>query len=122
MKVMGLGQKNLAQVGSGQPSMVWVGVWKISLKNPNFSIFSLSEQKKVYRVRSKSTSIKDRSTSYLLQVKSMLRSVRVKAHLYLGMTLFDLLTGCLWLEEELIIFKLKCYTLIQFPTLLSCLQ
>jgi len=122
MKVMGLGQKNLAQVGSGQPSMVWVGVWKISLKNLNFSIFSLSEQKKVYQVRSKSTSIKDRSTSYLLQVKSMLRSVRVKAHLYLGMTLFDLLTGCLWLEEELIILKLKCYTLIQIPTLLSCLQ
>jgi len=33
------GQFFVALVGSGQPFLVWVWVWKISPKNPNFSIF-----------------------------------------------------------------------------------
>jgi len=48
-------------------SLVWV--WKISPKNMNF--FSLC-QKKSPRVGSRSTRVKEGSTSYLLWVKSML--------------------------------------------------
>jgi len=36
---MGLGQKFLTWVRSGQPSLVWVCVWKISLKNSKLSNF-----------------------------------------------------------------------------------
>jgi len=40
---MGPGQKILIRVVSGQPFLAWV--WKISHKNPNFSIFSLRFKK-----------------------------------------------------------------------------
>jgi len=59
--------------GSGQPFMIWVWIWKISLKTSNFSIFSL-RIKKSHWVGSKSTWVKGRSVSYLLQVKSKLWS------------------------------------------------
>jgi len=78
--VMGAGQKFLtwdrsiffALVGMGQPSLVWIWVWKISDKNPKFFSFSPSDPKKYLWGMSKSTSIKDGSVSYLLRVKSML--------------------------------------------------
>jgi len=44
------------------------------LKIPNFSIFSLPVKNKSHRVGSKSTQVKDSSTTYLLRVRSMLRS------------------------------------------------
>jgi len=56
-------------VGSGQPSLVWVWVWKISLKIPNFLIFFISGQKNLFGFRSKSSWVKDGSVSYLLRVK-----------------------------------------------------
>jgi len=62
---MGPGPKFLIRVGSGQPSMVWV--WKISPKNGKYFNFFL-------RVGSKSTWVEGGSASYLLQVKSKLRS------------------------------------------------
>jgi len=79
--VMGLGQKILtwvgsnfvAQVGSGQPSLVWVWIW-----NQNFSIFCPSGQKNV--IGSKSTRVKAGSVSYLLRIKSMFGSGQ--GHLY----------------------------------------
>jgi len=42
---MGLDQNLLTQVGSCQPSMVWV--WKISLKNVKIFIFFPLGQKKI---------------------------------------------------------------------------
>jgi len=78
-----LGQFFVARVGSGQPSLVWVG--KISPKNPKFFCFLLfNGQKKSHWVRSNSTQVKAVSVSYLLQVKSMLGSGRIRAHLYQG--------------------------------------
>jgi len=59
---------------SGQPSMVWVWIWKISPKNVKFFNF--------FPFRSKSTRVKGGSASYLLRVKNKLRSGQVKAHLY----------------------------------------
>jgi len=41
----------VAQVGSGQPSMVWV--WKISPKNVKFSIFFPSDKKNLFRLGQK---------------------------------------------------------------------
>jgi len=38
---VGSGQFFVARVASGQPFMGWVGIWKISPKKSNFSIFSL---------------------------------------------------------------------------------
>jgi len=58
---------------SGQPSFVWVWLWKISPKKSQILIFSPSGQKKSHRVRSKSTRVEEGSGSYLLRVKSMLR-------------------------------------------------
>jgi len=58
--------------GSGQPSVVWVWVWKISPKNPWFFNFCPSGQKSV--VGSKSTRVRARLASYLLRVKSMFGS------------------------------------------------
>jgi len=49
--VMDPGQKFLTWVGSGQPFMVWVWIWKISLKTSNLTIFFSSDQKKSLRVR-----------------------------------------------------------------------
>jgi len=42
---MGPGQNFLTRVGSDQPSLVYVLVWKISPKNPNFSIFAIRVKK-----------------------------------------------------------------------------
>jgi len=81
--VLGPGQKFLTRVGSGQPFMVWVWIWKISLKNVKFFNFFLSGQKKSLRVGSESTRVEGRSASYLLHVKGKLGSGRVRAHLYL---------------------------------------
>jgi len=53
---MGPGQKFLTQVGSGQPSLVWV--WKISPKNPKYFNILLFGSKKSHWVRSKSTQVK----------------------------------------------------------------
>jgi len=66
----------VAQVGSNWVSHFWFEskFGKFPLKIPNFSIFSLSGQTKSLQVGSKSTGVKDRSASYLLQVKSMLGS------------------------------------------------
>jgi len=79
--VMSLGQKFLtlvrsgqfivARVGSGQPFIVWVWIWKISPKNVKFFP---SGRKKSLRVGSKSTRVKGGSASYLLRVKSKLES------------------------------------------------
>jgi len=52
------------------------------LKNSLLFLTNPSDQKKSLRVGSKSIWVKDRSAFYLLQVKSMLRSGRVRAHLY----------------------------------------
>jgi len=87
---MGPGQKFLtrvrsffvAQVGSGQPFLIWVWIWKISPKNVHFSIFFLFMSKKISLGRVKSTWVKGGSASYLLRVKSMLGLGRVRAHLY----------------------------------------
>jgi len=76
----GTGSKNfdsarsifVAWIRLGQPILVWVWVWKISPKNHKF--FFPSDQNKSLWVRSKSTRVKDRPASYLLQVKSMLIS------------------------------------------------
>jgi len=76
MVVMGPDQKFLTRVGSGQPFMVWVWIWKISLKNIK------SGQKKSLRVRSKSTRVEGGLAFYLLRVKSKLGSGQVRAHLY----------------------------------------
>jgi len=60
----------------GQVSHLWFGFGfgKFPLKISNFSIFFPSGQKKSLWVGPKSTQVKDGSTSYLLQVKSMLGS------------------------------------------------
>jgi len=44
---MGLGQKILTRVGSGQPFMVWVRIWKISPKNVKFFNFFPIGSKKI---------------------------------------------------------------------------
>jgi len=70
--VIGPGQKFLLR--SGQPSLVWVWVWKISPKyQKNFNFFP-SGQKKSNWVGSKSNQVKAGSASFLLRVKSMLSS------------------------------------------------
>jgi len=72
--VRGSGQKNLTQVqpghffvawvGSGQPFMIWAGVWKISPKNVKFfNFFPFASKKNILG-----------SASYLLRVKSKLES------------------------------------------------
>jgi len=74
----GSGQFFVAWVWSG-----WYGFGKFPLKNPKFfNFFPLGHQKTHHRVGSKGTWVKDRSDSYLLQVKSVLGLVRVRAHLY----------------------------------------
>jgi len=55
---VGPGRLDFLLIGSDQPSLVWVWIWKTSPKIPNFSIFSLR--------------IKGGSASYLLCVKSMI--------------------------------------------------
>jgi len=37
----------MGRIGLGQPSMVWVWIWKISPKNANFLIFFSLGQKKI---------------------------------------------------------------------------
>jgi len=54
--------------------MVWVKIWKICPKMSNFSIFCPSGQKKSLAVGSESTRVRGGSASYLLRVKSKLRS------------------------------------------------
>jgi len=71
---MGLGQKILTRVGPGQPFMVWVWIWKISLKKYQiFQFFSLQIKKKLFGSGPKVPV----SASYLLWVKSKLGSGRV---------------------------------------------
>jgi len=53
-------------------SHLWV--WSIFPKNPNFFNFFRFGSKKSHRVGSKNTQVKDGLASYLLQVKSMLKS------------------------------------------------
>jgi len=72
--VMGWGQKLLTRVGSGQPFMVWVWIWKISPKNVKFFNFFPMGQKKSIQVGSESTWVKGGSASYILRVKSKLES------------------------------------------------
>jgi len=64
---MGLSQKFLTRVGSGQPFMVWVWIWKISPKNVKFFNFFPFGSKKSLRV-------KGGLASYLMRVKSKLGS------------------------------------------------
>jgi len=71
---MGPGQFFVARVGSGQPFMVWVKIWKISPKNVKFFNFFPSGQKKLLQVGSESTRVKAGSASYLQRVKSKLGS------------------------------------------------
>jgi len=61
-------------LGSGQPFKVCVRLWKTSPKNAKFFNFLPFRSKKSLRVGSKSTRVKVRSASYLLQVKSKPRS------------------------------------------------
>jgi len=61
-------------VGSGQPSLIWVWIWKISPKNIKFFNFLPIGSKKCHWVRLKSTRVRAGSASYLLQVKSMFGS------------------------------------------------
>jgi len=68
------GWVNLLLLRSGRANLLWV--WKISPKNPIFSIFSF-RVKKSHQVGSKNTRVKEGSGSYLLQVKSVLGSVWV---------------------------------------------
>jgi len=58
----GSGQIFGARVESGQPSLIWVWVWKISPTNGKLSNF--------LPFRSKSTRVKAESASYLLRIKS----------------------------------------------------
>jgi len=69
-----LGLFNFMLLGSGQPSLFWVWVWKIS---PEFFCFFPFGSKKSHWVGSKSTWVKDGSASCLLRIKSMLVSGRV---------------------------------------------
>jgi len=83
---MGPGQNFFTQVGSGQFFVARIGLgwvrhswygfefWKFPLKMSNFSIFFPSGQRKLLRVRSESTRVKARLASYLMRVKSKLRS------------------------------------------------
>jgi len=75
---MGPGQKFLTQVGSDRVSHLWFGFEfvKFPLKMSNFSIFFPSGQQEISLGR-----VKGGSASYLLQVKSKLGLVRVRAHL-----------------------------------------
>jgi len=57
-------------VRSGQPSLVWVWVWKISPKNPTFFNFLPFRSKRISSGWIKK--YPDQSASYLLQFKSML--------------------------------------------------
>jgi len=72
--VMGPGQKFLTRVGSGQPFMVWVCIWKISPKKVKFFNFFPSGQKKSLWVGSESTRVKGGLASYILRIKSKLGS------------------------------------------------
>jgi len=75
--VMGPGQKFLTRERLGQPSMVWVWVWKISPKNIKFFHFFTFRSRKSLRIGSESTQFKGRSASSLLRVKSKLGSGQV---------------------------------------------
>jgi len=79
--VMGPDQNFLTRVRLGQPFMVWVWLWKISPKNIKFFNFFLFGSKKYLRVRSE-IRVEGGLASYLLRVKSKLKSGRVRAHLY----------------------------------------
>jgi len=65
-------------IESGQPSLVWVWVWKFSPKNPKISIFALRVKKNLIV---KKYLDKVRSASYLLRVKIKIRLGWVRAHL-----------------------------------------
>jgi len=69
---MGLGQKLLTRVGSGQLSLVWVWIWKISPKNHKF--FNFFHSKKISSSQVKEYPGQTQLGSYLLRVKSMLGS------------------------------------------------
>jgi len=60
-----------AQVGSGQPFLVWLWVWKIFPKNPEFSNFFDLRSKNLFGLAQK---VHGSKTSYLLRVKSVLGS------------------------------------------------
>jgi len=72
----GWGQVNFLLLRSGQPSLVWI--WKISPKNPKFSIFSLRINLRG-RVK-KYPGQRQVIASCLLWVKSLLWSSWVRAH------------------------------------------
>jgi len=78
-KIFDPGRVNFLWLGLGRVSHLWFGFefGKFPLKTSNFSIFFLSSQKKSLQVGSESTHFKGGSASYLLRVKSKLRSGRV---------------------------------------------
>jgi len=57
-------------VGSGQPFLVWVWIWKMFPKNVKFYNFFTFRSKKISSGRVKKYPVKGRSASYLLRVKS----------------------------------------------------
>jgi len=84
--VMGPGQRFLTRVrsifcGSCWVRHPWFGFGKFPLKKSNFSIFFPLDQKKSLRLGSEFTRIKGRSATYLLRVKSKLRSDWARANL-----------------------------------------
>jgi len=80
---MGLGQKILIRVGSGQffvahvglgQPCLWFGFGKFPLKIPNFLIFFTSDQKKISLGQFKKYTGQRQVGLFLLRVKSVLRS------------------------------------------------
>jgi len=102
-----VGRVGSGRVGSSQPFMVWVWIWKISPKNVKFFNFLPFGSKKSLRVGSESTRVKGRSASYLLLVKSKLGSGQVRAHLYF---------------YEMFQIELKDKVSVQFKSLIKLLQ
>jgi len=82
-KIFDPGRVNFLWLGSGRVSHLLFGFefQKIPLEMSNFSNFFPAGQKKLLQVGSESTRVKAGSASYLLRVKSKLRSGRVRAHL-----------------------------------------
>jgi len=69
-------QNFFTRVGSGRVSHLWFGFefGKFPLKMSIFQLFSLRVKKKSLRVGSETTQVEGGSASYLLKVKSKLRS------------------------------------------------
>jgi len=78
---IGLGQFFVARARSGRVSHPWLGFGKFLLKHQFFQFFTFGSKKSLW-VRSERMQVKGGSSSYLLLVKSKLKSGRVKAHLY----------------------------------------